>query len=81
MPLKVNFLISHQTQPECQKTMSKKEVIPYTDTCNYLGNTITDMTMRLNHLLAEFSHCDSDTLSTLTEISHKLIDFLMYYIN
>ena len=42
-------------------------VIPYTDTCNYLGDTIcshdenviidnaiTDMNMRLNNLLAEF---------------------------
>ena len=51
---------------------------PYTDTCNYLGNTIcshddnviidnaiTDINMRLNNLLAEFSHCDSGTLSTL----------------
>ena len=55
-----------------------KQVIQYTDTCNYLGNTIcshdenviidtaiNDMNMRLNHLLAEFSHCDSGTLSTL----------------
>ena len=52
------------------------QVIPYT--CNYLGNTIcshdenviidnaiTDMNMRLNNLLSEFSHCDSGTLSTL----------------
>ena len=49
-----------------------------TDTCNYLGNTIcnhdenviidndiTDMNMRLNNVLVEFSHCDSGTLSTL----------------
>ena len=72
MPLKVNFLISHQTQPECQKMLKMKsgQVIPYTDTCNYLGNTIcsydenviidnaiTDMNMRLS----EFSHCDSGT--------------------
>ena len=52
--------------------------ITYTDTCNYLGNTIcshdenviidnaiTDMNMILNNLLSEFSHCDSGTLSTL----------------
>ena len=57
--------------------MKSGQVIPYTDTCNYLGNTIcshdeiviidhviTDMNMRLN-LLSEFSHCDSGTLSTL----------------
>ena len=43
MPLKVNLFISHQTQPVCQKTMLKiksGQVIPYTDTCNYLGNII-----------------------------------------
>ena len=58
--------------------MESRKVIPYTDTCNYLvnsicshdenviiDNAITDMNMRLNHLLAEFSHCDSGTLSTL----------------
>ena len=58
--------------------MKSGQVIPYTDTCNYLGNTIcshdenviidnaiTDMNMRLNNLLSEFSHCDSGTLSTL----------------
>ena len=82
MPLKVNFFISHQTQPECQQIcilkMKSGQVIPYTDTCNYLCNTIcshdenvlidnaiTDMNMRLNNLLAEFSNCDSGTLSTL----------------
>ena len=50
----------------------------YTATCNYLGNTIcnddpnviidnviNDMNRRLNHLLAEFSHCDSGTLSII----------------
>ena len=55
--------------------MKSGQVIPYNDTCNYLGNTIcrhdvnviidntiTDMNMRLNNL---FSHCDSGTLSTL----------------
>ena len=58
--------------------MKNRQVIPYTDTCKYLGNTIcshdenviidnaiTDMNMRLNNLLSEFSHCDSGTLSTL----------------
>ena len=58
--------------------MKSGQVIPYTDTCNYLGNTIcshdenviidndiTDMYIRLNNLLAEFSHCDIGTLSTL----------------
>ena len=58
--------------------MKSGQVIPYTDTCNYLGNTIcsqdenvlidnaiTAMNMRLNHLLAKCSHCDSGTLSTL----------------
>ena len=58
--------------------MKSGQVIPYTDTCNYLGNTIcshdenviidnaiTDMNMRLINLLSEFSHCDSGTLSTL----------------
>ena len=58
--------------------MKSGQVIPYTDTSNYLGNTIcshdenviidnavTDMNMRLNNLLSEFSHCDSGTLSTL----------------
>ena len=58
--------------------MKSGQVIPYTDTCNYLGNTIcshdasviidnaiTDMNMRLNNLLSEFSHCDNGTLSTL----------------
>ena len=54
--------------------MKSGQVIPYTDTCNYLSNTIcshdgnvlidntiTDMNMRLNNLLTEFSHCDSET--------------------
>ena len=58
--------------------MKSGQVIPYTNTCNYLGNTIcshdenviidnviTDMNMRLNNLLSEFLHCDSGTLSTL----------------
>ena len=57
--------------------MKSGQVIPYTNRCNYLDNAIcshdeiilidnaiTDMNMRLNHLLAEFSHCDSGTLST-----------------
>ena len=30
-----------------------------------IDNAITDMNMRLNNLLSEFSHCDSGTLSTL----------------
>ena len=51
------------------------QVIPYTNTCNYLtkticshdenviiDNAITDMNRRLNHLFAEFSHCDSGTV-------------------
>ena len=55
--------------------MKSGQVIPYTDTCNYLRNTIcshdenviidndiTDMNMRLNNLLSEFSHCNSGTL-------------------
>ena len=46
--------------------MKSGQVIPYTDTCNYLGNTIcshdeyviidnpiTDMNMRLNNLLTK----------------------------
>ena len=58
--------------------MKSGKVIPYTDTCNYLGNTIcshnenviidnaiTDVNMRLNNLLSEFLNCDRDTLSTL----------------
>ena len=59
--------------------MKSGQVLPYhLDTCNYLGNTIcshdeiviivnaiTDMNIRLNNLLAAFSHCDSGTLSTL----------------
>ena len=58
--------------------MKSGQDIPYTDTCNYFVNTIcshnenviidnaiTDMNMRLNNLLSEFSHCDSGTLSTL----------------
>ena len=62
----------------CMLKMKSGQVIPYTDTCNYLGNTIcshdenviidnaiTNMNMRLNHLLSEFSYCDSGTLSTL----------------
>ena len=51
--------------------MKSGQVISYTDTCNYLGNTIcshnenviidnaiSDSNMRLNNLLSEFSHCD-----------------------
>ena len=63
---------------DCILKIKSGQVIPYTDTCNYLGNTIgshdenvmihnaiTDMNRRFNNLLAEFSHCDSGTLSTL----------------
>ena len=54
--------------------MKSGQVIPYTDTCNYLCNTIcshdenviidnaiTDMNMTLNNLLSEYPHCDSGT--------------------
>ena len=63
---------------DCMLKMKSGQVKQYTDTCNYLGNTIcsheenviidnaiTDMNMRLNNLLSKFSHCDSGTLSTL----------------
>ena len=64
---------------DCMLKMKSGQVITYTTyTCNYLGNTIcshdenviidddiTDMNMRLNHLLSEFSYCDSGTSSTL----------------
>ena len=82
MPLKVNFLNFPSNRArvpkDCMLTMKSGQVIPYTDTCNYIGNTIcshdenviiynaiTDMNMRLNNLLSEFSHCDSGILSTL----------------
>ena len=73
--LKQNFFNASKSQLLYLKS---GQVIPYTDTCNYLGNTIcshdenvikdnaiTDMNMRLNNLLSEFSHCDSGTLSNL----------------
>ena len=53
-------------------------VIPYLDTCTYLCNilctsdkhvmidsAVKDLNCRLNTLLADFSHCNSNTLSTL----------------
>ena len=62
--------------------MKSGQVILTTDTCKNLGNTIcshnenviiyniiTDMKRRLNNLLAEFSHCDSGTLSPLFRTS------------
>ena len=52
--------------------------IPYIDTCVHLGNklctnnsnvcvgnAITDLNIRLNNLLADFSYCSSNTLSIL----------------
>ena len=66
--------------------MRDGSVIPYLDTCTHLGNNILctsdkhvmidsavkDLNCRLNNLLAEFSHCNSNTLSTL---------FNSYYMN
>ena len=58
--------------------MENGQVIPYVDSCKHLGNKISmnrmnvfinnatnDLYCRLNSLLADFSHCDSVTLSTL----------------
>ena len=58
--------------------MENGQVIPYVDSCKHLGNEISmnrmnvfinnatnDSHCRLNSLLADFSHCDSVTLSTL----------------
>ena len=58
--------------------MRDGSVIPYLDTCTHLGNilctsdkhvmidsTVKDLNCRINNLLADFSHCNSDTLSTL----------------
>ena len=56
--------------------MKNGQVIPYTETCNYLDNmicshddnaiidcTIADMNRRVNNVLAEFSHCESVNIS------------------
>ena len=69
--------------------MKSRQVIPYADTCNYwctticshdeniiIYNAITDMKMRLNHLLAEFSHRDSGTLSTLFRTYSLLYEYI-----
>ena len=58
--------------------MESGQVIPYVDSCKHLGNEISmnrmnvfinnatnDLHCRLNSFLADFSHCDSVTLSTL----------------
>ena len=58
--------------------MENGQVIPYVDSCKHLGNEISmnrmdvfinnatnDLHCRLNSLLADFSHCDSVTLSSL----------------
>ena len=58
--------------------MENGQVIPYVDSCKHLRNEISrnrmnvfinnatnDLHCRLNSLLADFSHCDSVTLSTL----------------
>ena len=58
--------------------MENGQVILYVDSCIHLGNEISmnrlnvfinnatnDLLCRLNSLLADFSHCDSVTLSTL----------------
>ena len=58
--------------------IENSQVIPYVDICIHLGNEISmnrinvlinnatnDLHCRLNSLLADFSHCDSATLSTL----------------
>ena len=58
--------------------MENGQVIPYVDSCKHLGNetsmnrmnvfinnAINDLHCGLNSLLADFSHCDSVTLSTL----------------
>ena len=48
--------------------MENGQVIPYVYSCIHLGNEISMNRMNvfiLNSLLADFSHCDSVTLSTL----------------
>ena len=68
--------------------MKSGQVIPYADICIYLGNlicsydenvtidnAITDMNRILNHILAEFSHCDSGTLSTLFKTYSMNIEY------
>ena len=60
--------------------MENGQVIPYVDSCIHLGNEVSmtmnrmnvftnnatnDLHCRLKSLLADFSQCDSETLSTL----------------
>ena len=58
--------------------MRGRSVIPYLDTCTHLRNilctsdkhvmidsAVKDLNCRLNNLLADFSHCNNNTLSTL----------------
>ena len=58
--------------------MRHGSVIPYLDTCTHLGNilctndkhvmidsAVRDLNCRLNNLFPDFSHCNSNTLSTL----------------
>ena len=58
--------------------MQNGQCIQYVDKCSHLGNelchtnktvlpldAVNDLNCRLNNLLADFSHCDSKTLSVL----------------
>ena len=58
--------------------MQDGSVTPYLDTCTLLGNilctsdinvridsVVKDLNCRLNNLLADFSHCNTETLSTM----------------
>ena len=58
--------------------MQNSQPIPHVDSCMHLGNelcsnnrnvlignAVSDLNCRLNNLLADFSHCDSNTLSLL----------------
>ena len=58
--------------------MTNGQLIPYIDTCIHLGNklcttnnnicvdqAVTDLNVRLNNLLSDFSHCSTNTLSIL----------------
>ena len=81
MPVKFNYYVTNNTKSKDIKVyMRDRSVIPYLDTCTHLGNilctsdkhvmidsAVKDLNCRLNNLLADFSHCNSNTLSTLSQ--------------
>ena len=73
--------------------MRDVSVIPYLDTCTHEGNilcasdnhvmiasAVKDLNCRLNNLLADFFHCNSNSLSTLFNSYCMNVNILTHFL-